>query len=87
MTRNNINHNNQPAVTEEVSPEEFHYEELTLRSSGCIVSRNIGTISRRGSQSVRNNDKQWFRITEQRVQDRQITSSMCYRREHMAQIC
>jgi hypothetical protein len=29
MTRNNINHNNQPIVAEEVSAEKFHYEELT----------------------------------------------------------
>jgi hypothetical protein len=28
-TRNNINHNNQPAAVEEVSAEEFHYETLT----------------------------------------------------------
>jgi hypothetical protein len=27
------------------------------------------------------NDKQWFRITEQRIQDRQVISYMCYRRE------
>jgi hypothetical protein len=36
-------------------------------------------------QSMGNNDKQWFRITEQCVQDRQKTFSMCYRREHVAQ--
>jgi hypothetical protein len=29
MTRNNRNHNNQPVAAEEVSAEEFHYEELT----------------------------------------------------------
>jgi hypothetical protein len=29
MTRNNRNHNNQPVVAEEVSTEEFYYEELT----------------------------------------------------------
>jgi hypothetical protein len=28
-TWNNINRNNQPAAVEEVSAEEFHYEELT----------------------------------------------------------
>jgi hypothetical protein len=27
--RNNRNHNNQPAAAEEVSADEFHYEELT----------------------------------------------------------
>jgi hypothetical protein len=36
-TRNNINRNNQPAVAEEVSAEEFHYEELTQSKwSHCI---------------------------------------------------
>jgi hypothetical protein len=29
MTQNNRNRNNQPAAAEEVSAEEFHYEELT----------------------------------------------------------
>jgi hypothetical protein len=47
----------------------------------------MGTTSRRMSQSVKNNDKQWFRITEQRIQDRQITFGMCYHREHMAHMC
>jgi hypothetical protein len=28
-TRNNRNHNNQPTAADEVSAEEFHYEELT----------------------------------------------------------
>jgi hypothetical protein len=34
-----------------------------------------------------NNDKQRFRITEQRFQERQTTSGMCYCREHVTQIC
>jgi hypothetical protein len=70
ITRNNRNCNNQPAATEEVSAEKFHYEELTPRASGRIASRKLGTTSIRGSQSVVNNDKQQFRITEQRIQDR-----------------
>jgi hypothetical protein len=45
------------------------------------------TTSRRRSQSVGNNDEQRFKITEYRVQDRQTTFSMCYHREHVAQIC
>jgi hypothetical protein len=42
------------------------------RSSNLVMAeeRKIGTTSRRGFQSVGNNDKQRFRITEQRVQDR-----------------
>jgi hypothetical protein len=43
------------------------------------------TTSRRRSQSV--DDEQRFKITEYRVQDRQTTFSMCYHREHVAQIC
>jgi hypothetical protein len=38
----------------------------------------MDTTSRRESQLVGNNDKQRFIITEQRVQDRQTTSGMCY---------
>jgi hypothetical protein len=37
------------------------------RSSGYIALRKMSTTSRRRSQSVGNNDKQRFRITEQRV--------------------
>jgi hypothetical protein len=58
-----------------------------IRASGRITSRKMGTTSRRRSQSVGNNDKQRFRITEQCVQDCQKTSDMCYRREHVAQMC
>jgi hypothetical protein len=39
------------------------------------------------SQLVGNNDNQQFRIIEQRVQNRQITFSMWYRREHITQMC
>jgi hypothetical protein len=52
-----------------------------LRSSDCIVSRKMSIISGLRSQSVGYNDKQWFRITEQRIQDRQVISYMCYRWE------
>jgi hypothetical protein len=86
-TRNNRNRNNQPAAAEEVSAEEFHYEELTPEQVAAFASRKMCTTSRRGSQSVGNNDKQRFRITEQCVQDHQTTSGMCYRREHVAQMC
>jgi hypothetical protein len=41
------------------------------------------TTSRQWSQSLGNNDKKWFRITEQRVQNLQITFDMCYHREYM----
>jgi hypothetical protein len=34
-----------------------------------------------------NNNKQRFRITEQRVQDFQTTFGICYHREHVTQMC
>jgi hypothetical protein len=47
----------------------------------------MNTTSKLRSQSVEvYNDKQWFKIIEQHVQDRQIIFDVCYRREHMAQI-
>jgi hypothetical protein len=87
MTRNNRNYNNQPTTTEEVSAEEFHYEELISYQVAAFASRKMDATSRRGSQSVGNNDKQRFKITQQYIQDHQITSGMCYHREHVAQMC
>jgi hypothetical protein len=86
-TRNNRNHNNQPAATEEVSAEEFHYEELTPEQVTALHQERWAQHLDGGSQSIGNNDKQQFRITEQCVQDRQTTSGMCYRQEHVAQMC
>jgi hypothetical protein len=43
----------------------------------------MNTTSRLGSQSVGNNDKQQFKIIEQRVQDRQTNFDMCYHRENV----
>jgi hypothetical protein len=87
-TRNNINRNNQIAAdvpTKEVSAEEFHYEELNPDQVAALYQERWtqhldGGLNRGGGV----NDKQQFKITEQRVQDRHTTFGMCYRREYVA---
>jgi hypothetical protein len=81
-TRNNSNCNNQSVATEEVLA-----EKLTLEQVVALYQERCATTSRRRSQSVGNNDKQRFRITEECVYDRQTTSGMYCRREHVAQMC
>jgi hypothetical protein len=87
LIRNNKNHNNQPATAEEVSVEEFYYEELTPEQVTALHQERYAQHLDGGSQSVENNEKQRFRITEQCIQDRQTTSDMCYHREYVAQMC
>jgi hypothetical protein len=83
-TRNNRNRNNQLAAAEEVSTEEFHYEELTREQVAALHQERWvqhldgglnrwGIMTSNGSESLNN----VFRIA-------QITSGMCYRREHVA---
>jgi hypothetical protein len=64
-TQNNRNRNkptrrNWGSVSREIS-----LRGVNPRASGCIASKKMGT-SRRRSQSVGNNDKQRFKITERR---------------------
>jgi MULE transposase domain len=86
-TRNNRNHNNQPDAAEEVSAEEFNYEELTPKQVAALHQERWaqhldGGLNRweimtsNGSESLNNI-----------FQDRQTTSGMYCRREHVAQMC
>jgi hypothetical protein len=70
--RNNRNHNNQPAAAEEVSAEEFHYEELTPEQVATLHQERWaqhldeglnrrGIMTSNGSESLNN----VFRITRQ----------------------
>jgi hypothetical protein len=58
-----------------------------LSEEVAVLHQERWVTSRRKSQSVGNNNKQRFRITKQYIQDLQITFGMCYRREHVTQIC
>jgi hypothetical protein len=69
-TRNNRNRNNQPVAAEEVSAEEFHYEELTPEQVAALHQERLIQHLDGGLNRWGNNDKQWFRITEQCVQGR-----------------
>jgi hypothetical protein len=64
-TRNNKNHNNQSSVTEEVSEEKFHYEELILDQVAALhqerwaqyLDRGLnrwGIMISNGSESLNN---------------------------------
>jgi hypothetical protein len=66
-TQNNRNRNNQPTAAEEVSAKIFHYEELTPDQVAALHQERWAQHLDGRSQSVGNNDKQQFRITEQRV--------------------
>jgi hypothetical protein len=71
-TRNNRNHNSQPAATEEVSAEKFHYEELTPKQVAALHQERwaqhldgglnrLGIMTSNGSESLNN----VFRIARQ----------------------
>jgi hypothetical protein len=86
-TQNNGNRNNQPATAVEVSVEKFHYEEL--------ISDQVATLHQeRLVQHLDGGLNQWriminngSKSLNKHVQDRQTTSDMCYRREHVTQMC
>jgi hypothetical protein len=71
-TRNNRNHNNQPAAAKEVSAEEYHYEELTPEQVAALQQERWtqhldgglnrwGIMTSNGSESLNN----VFRIARQ----------------------